>query len=109
MPPSSVLGLRSTPVKLLSSVSVNYIPLCFSPVFPRVLRCYFRMAAFTPALADVDEANFGVQGREREVLSGAERAFWCLGSRAAWCYWTHHISPLEPLFVCLHNTCLSRY
>lgn len=28
---------------------------------------------------------------------------------AAWCCQTHHISPLEPLFVCLHNKCLPRY
>ena len=65
------------------------------------------MAAFTPALAEVDEANFGAQGREREVLSGAERAFWCLGSRAVWCYRTHHISPLEPLFAILLECTLS--
>lgn len=30
------------------------------------------------------------------------------GLGAAWCNQTHHISPLEPLFVCLHNTCLPR-
>ena len=27
------------------------------------------MAAFTPALAEVDEANFGAQGKEREKSS----------------------------------------
>lgn len=67
------------------------------------------MAAFTPALAEVDEANFGAQGKEKEQ-SFAEPKGLC----GAWVwnsvsYWTHHISPLEPLFVCLHNKCLSRY
>lgn len=76
---------------------------------PRVLRYYFRMAAFTPALAEVDGANFGAQGEEREKACAEPKGLSGPEFGAVWCYQTHHISPLEPLFVCLHNRCLPRY
>lgn len=45
---------------------------------------------------------------ERESMCRAKRLS-CPRLRAVWCYQTHHISPLKPLFVCLHNKCLPRY
>lgn len=45
---------------------------------------------------------------ERESMCSAKRLS-CPRLRAVWCYQTHHISPLKPLFVCLHNKCLPRY
>lgn len=75
---------------------------------PSVPRYYFRMAAFTPALAEVDGANFGAQGEGREKAQAEPKGLSGRGFGAVR-YQTHHISPLEPLFVCLHNRCLPRY
>lgn len=46
---------------------------------PRALRYYFRMAAFTPALAEVDGANFGAQGEGREKAGTEPKGFLVLG------------------------------
>lgn len=49
------------------------------------------MAAFTPALAKVDEANFGAQGKGREKSSSVPKGLSGAGFGAVWCHRTHHI------------------
>lgn len=47
----------------------------FSLLCPRVPRCYFRMAAFTPAPPEIHGANFGVWGKGSEKARAEPKGF----------------------------------
>lgn len=104
-------GLKSTLVKSLSSVSV-----C-KPLYPCIsLLCFQEFSdailEWQPALQHwlrlMELILVPRLKGERSHLQ-CQKDFLVPGLGVVWCYRTHHTSPLEPLFVCLHNRCLLRY